>query len=75
MSLDLGVSYIDQVLLSVQSLKDVENFSATFIPLYQTLEELHDQERITGIGVSDLDKDKMEVLYNAAKVYHRVVLL
>ncbi len=73
---ELGTSYVDQILLSVRigPLQNVESdsvdedFLPMILPLYRALEELHEKETIHGLGVSDLDKEKLQPLYEAAKV-------
>ena len=44
-------------------------------PLYQTLEDLHDKRKIHGIGVCDLDKEKLQPLFEAAKVKINSILI
>ncbi len=73
-SRELGVDYLDQVLLSVRigplQVEDErdDDFLPMILPLYEMLEELHDAEKVHGIGVSDLDKEKLQSLYEAVKV-------
>ena len=75
-SAELDVEYIDQVLLSLrvgplqntESDSKDEEFLQIILPLYKTLEDQHDKKKIHGIGVCDLDKEKLQPLYESAKV-------
>ena len=76
MSTELDVDYIDQVLLSLrvgplqntESDSKDEEFLQMILPLYKILEDQHDKKKIHGIGVCDLDKEKLQSLYEAAEV-------
>ena len=82
-SAELDVDYIDQVLLSLrvgplqntESDSKDEEFLQTILPLYKTLEDQHDRKKIHGIGVCDLDKEKLQPLYEAAKVITTMYIL
>ena len=66
---ELGVSFVETVLLSLSMFETEEEITVDLIrPYWQVLEDLVGQERILSIGIADLDKKKLEELYDWAKV-------
>ena len=67
---ELGSGHIETVLLSVP--EDKRSWS-DIQPIWEAMEDYVDQEKIFSLGVSDLNGEQLEELYNAAKVCKTVI--
>lgn len=66
---ELGISFVETVILSLSMFQTEDEISVDQIkPYWQVLEMLVAQERILSIGVADLDKKKLDELYEWARV-------
>ena len=63
------VTFIETVLLSISYYETEEDITVEEIkPYWQVLEQMVHDEKILSIGVADLDKRKLDELYEWAKV-------
>lgn len=66
---ELGISFVETVILSISMFETEEEITVDLIkPYWQVLENLVTQELILSIGVADLDKKKLDELYNWARI-------
>ena len=68
----LGVTFIESLILSVPE----EHTSLEYLkPLWSTLEEQVEANRVYSLGISDLSKSQLEELFGWAKVQHTLLML
>ncbi|KAK7505180.1 hypothetical protein BaRGS_00003750 [Batillaria attramentaria] len=66
---DLEVTFVETVLLSLSMFESEDDITVELIkPYWQVLEQLVSEQRVLSLGVSDLDKSKLQELYDWAKV-------
>lgn len=66
---DLEVTFVETVLLSLSMFESEEQITVDLIKLHwQVLEQLVAEEKVLSLGISDLDKSKLEELLEWAKV-------
>lgn len=66
---ELNITFIETVLLALPEQDDEEDLSLSVIqPYWEMLEGMVEEEKVLTLGIADLNKERLEELYNWAKV-------
>nr|XP_022320362.1 glutamate--cysteine ligase regulatory subunit-like [Crassostrea virginica]XP_022320928.1 glutamate--cysteine ligase regulatory subunit-like [Crassostrea virginica] len=66
---ELNITFIETVLLALPEQDDEEDLSLSVIqPYWEMLEGMVEEEKVLTLGIADLNKERLEELYNWAKI-------